>query len=96
MSSCHICGKYFNRMSEHLRNFHKWTKEEVKKYRMSVKETDRSVEKEKRVAERRKIHHEELNEVRGELINCLSRARRSEASSGMTLERDCRDRIACS
>ncbi len=56
-------------MREHLKNFHKWTKEEVKQYRMSVKETDRSVEKEKRVAERRKTNHEELNEVRGELIN---------------------------
>ena len=71
MSNCHICGKFVNRMREHLKNFHKWTKEEVKKYRMSMKEMDRSVDEEQRVAERRKINHEELilNEARGELIN---------------------------
>ena len=73
MSSCHICGKVFNRMRDHLKNFHKWTKEEVKQYRMSVKEMDRPVEEEHRVAKKRKRNHEELiqNEVRGELINIV-------------------------
>ena len=72
MSSCHICGKYFNRMSDHLRNFHKWTKEEVKQYRVSVKETDRPIEEEHIVAKRKKRNHQEIvqnDRVRGELIN---------------------------
>ena len=59
-------------MRDHLKNFHKWTKEGVKQYQVSVKEMDRTVEEEHRVAKRRKRNHQEITQnvrVRGELIN---------------------------
>lgn len=46
MSNCYLCQKSYKQLYNHLKNYHKWSKDEIKQYKMDAKQQQTSAEKE--------------------------------------------------
>ena len=71
MPNCHLCQKSVKVLHSHLKNYHKWSAEEIKQYKMEAKQRQDGEEDKSRYASRQLSWTEitKSDEVRAKLMN---------------------------